>query len=213
MSREIPDIAIIGAGGLGKETAVLVNQINKYKKSWNLIGFFDDGFPVGSKILSLPVLGPIKSLNGIRKSLHIIIAIGDPLVKASIIRNIRNPKLNFPVLIHPFAVLGQQIKLGEGSVITAGCVLTADIEIGRHVLVNLNSTIGHDVNVGDYSSIMPGAHLSGFVRVGKSVFIGTGASVLQHLTIEDGAIVGAGAVVTKPVKKNKTVIGVPARAR
>ena len=117
------------------------------------------------------------------------------------------------LLIHPFAVLGQQIKLGEGSVVTAGCVLTADIEIGKHVLLNLNTTVGHDVIVGDYSSIMPGAHLSGFVTIGKSVFVGTGASVLQHITIEAGAIIGAGAVVTKPVAKNKTVVGVPARSR
>lgn len=213
MSSKVADIAIVGAGGLGKETAVLISQINRYKKTWNLIGFFDDGVPVGKTILSVPVLGGIKELNAVRKPLGVIIGIGDPAVKSEIVKRINNPGVQFPILIHPFAVLGQQIKLGEGSVVTAGCVLTADIEIGKHVLLNLNTTVGHDVIVGDYSSIMPGAHLSGFVTIGKSVFVGTGASVLQHITIEAGAIIGAGAVVTKPVAKNKTVVGVPARSR
>lgn len=208
---ETTDIAIVGAGGLGKETAVLIGQINRYKKTWNLIGFFDDGIPSGKKILSLPVLGGVNELNAVRKPLHVIIAIGSPLVKAHIIKQINNPNVLFPVLVHPFAVLGQQIKLGEGTVVTAGCVLTVDVRVGKHVLLNLNTTLGHDVTVGDYSSVMPGAHLSGFVTLGQSVFIGTGASVLQHITIEDGAVVGAGAVVTKSVKKNKTVVGVPAR--
>lgn len=211
MNNKIADIAIIGAGGLGKETAVLISQINRYKKTWNLIGFFDDGLPAGQTILSLPVLGGIKELKAMRKPVHVIIGIGDPLVKARIVSQLNNSNLHFPVLIHPFAVLGQQIKLGEGTVVTAGCVLTADVEIGKHVLVNLNTTVGHDVTVGDCSSIMPGAHLSGFVTVGKSVFIGTGASVLQHITIEDGAVIGAGAVVTKTVKKSTTVVGIPAR--
>lgn len=211
MSSEIVDIAIVGGGGLGKETAVLIGQINKYKKTWNLIGFFDDGIKIGSTVLSVPVLGGIRELNTYRKPLHLVIAIGNPGIKVQLAARITNPSVTFPVLIHPAAVIGEHVMMGAGTVITAGCVLTVDIEIGKHVLINLNTTIGHDVNIGDCSSIMPGAHLSGFVTVCKSVFIGTGASVLQHITIEAGASVGAGAVVTKSIKKNKTVVGVPAR--
>lgn len=213
MSSEIQDIAIVGAGGLGKEIAALIGQVNHVQKKWNLVGFYDDGMKAGATVLSVPVIGNIDELNTHPKPLNVVIAIGNPGVKAKTAARITNPAITFPVLMHPSAMIGPQVRLGEGSVVTAGCVLTVDIQIGRHVLVNLNTTIGHDVRIDDYASVMPGAHLSGFVKVGKSVFIGTGASVLQHITIDSGACVGAGAVVTKPVKKNETVIGIPARPK
>lgn len=211
MSEQPTDIAIVGAGGLGKETAVLIDQINKHTKTWNLIGFFDDGVKAGTKILSVPVLGNVTELNAHKNSLSIVIAIGDPNIKSQLVERLTNPALSFPVLTHPTAVIGVEIVLGEGTMITAGCVLTADIQVGKHVLINLNSTIGHDVILGDYSSIMPGAHISGAVNVGKRVFIGTGVAVLQHISIHDDAIIGAGAVVTKSINSPETVVGIPAR--
>ena len=38
------DIAIYGAGGLGREVACLIRMINESKEipEWNFIGFFDD---------------------------------------------------------------------------------------------------------------------------------------------------------------------------
>ncbi|MCC7573091.1 MAG: transferase, partial [Candidatus Methanofastidiosum sp.] len=36
-------LIIIGAGGFGREVAWLVNDINKQKREWELLGFLDDG--------------------------------------------------------------------------------------------------------------------------------------------------------------------------
>jgi sugar O-acyltransferase (sialic acid O-acetyltransferase NeuD family) len=209
MSSGIQDIAIVGAGGLGKEIAVLIGQINQVQKKWNLIGFFDDAIPADSKVLSLPILGNIDAVN--QAVQNIVIAIGNPSVKASIVKKLTNKSLRFPVLVHPTVSLGQEITIGDGSIICAGSVLTVHIDIGNHVLINLNTTIGHDVAVGDYSSIMPGAHVSGFVKIGRFVFIGTGTSILQNILIDEYAVVGAGAVVNRDVNANVTVVGVPAR--
>ncbi len=212
MTDSIKDIAIIGAGGLGKETAVLIHQINQQSLKWNVVGFYDDAMPVGQKIAGHLVLGKVNELNNIDYPLHVMVAIGDPVVKKKVIDQLSNRHLHFPILIHPSAIVGLNVNVGVGSLITAGCRLTVDIEIGRHVLLNLNTTVGHDVVVGDFSSIMPGVHLSGYVKIGESVLIGTGASVLQQISIGDHATVGAGAVVNKSVKENLTVAGVPARS-
>ena len=43
------NIAIIGAGGFGRETACCLRAINGESPSWNLIGFFDDGVAAGTE--------------------------------------------------------------------------------------------------------------------------------------------------------------------
>lgn len=206
------DIAIVGSGGLGKEIAVLLHQINQHELSWNVIGFYDDGNTAVQKVAEYLVLGKVDDLNNVDYPLHVVVAIGDPAIKKSVVERIKNTRIKFPVLIHPSATIGLNVRMGEGSVITAGCRLTVDIKIKKHVLLNLNTTVGHDVVVGDFCSVMPGVHLSGHVSIGESVLIGTGTSILQKTEVGDGAIIGAGAVVNKSVKAGITVAGVPARS-
>lgn len=207
----VKNIAIIGAGGLGKEMLVLIHQINALEPQWNVVGFYDDHS--AASIAGLPVLGKIETLNSGSLNLAVIIAVGDPLVKKKIASRLINPALYFPSLIHPAATVGSNIKVGAGTIITAGCRLTVDIDLGKHVLLNLNTTVGHDVTIGDYSSIMPGVHLSGYVNIGTGVMIGTGASVLQQLKVGDQSKVGAGALVTTDVITGTTVVGIPAREK
>ncbi|MBX2894274.1 MAG: acetyltransferase [Cyclobacteriaceae bacterium] len=206
-------IAIIGAGGLGKEILVLIHQINTLKPMWNVVGFYDDWHPVGKSIAAHLVIGKVSELNKVDFPLHVVVAIADPVIKSRVVSQINNVNISFPTLIHPTATIGMNVQLGVGSVITAGCHLTIDIKIGEHVLVNLSSTIGHDAFIGSYSSIMPGVHISGFVEIEKLVLVGTGASILQNIQIGEGARIGAGAIVTKPVAQHSTVMGVPARVK
>ena len=119
-------------------------------------------------------------------------------------------------LIHPRVEIAGSVKIDEGSVVQAGCVLTVNIQIGRHTHINIGSTINHDVQIGDFVTLSPGVHLCGNVIVGSDVFIGAGAVLIQGrpgepLVIGQGAMIGAGAVVTKSVPAGQTWVGVPAR--
>lgn len=209
---ELKDIAIVGAGGFGKETLVMINQINAINPQWQVTGFYDDGVAAGSIVAGLPVLGNLDALKRIDQELAVVVAVGDPKVKRSVVERIQQSNLYFPTLIHPVATIGENIKAGAGCIVTAGCRLTIDIALGDFVLLNLNTTIGHDVHIDSFTSVMPGVHLSGYVQVGEEVLIGTGASVLQNVTIGNRSVVGAGAVVNKNVEPNRTVAGVPARS-
>ena len=202
-SKTMKKIAIIGAGGLGHELKAMIYNMADFK----FVCFYDD------KIKDKVVIGNIADLNSCHQSINVIVGIGSPEIKASIINRLSNHHISFPTVIHSSVYRGniEAIVIGIGSIITPGCSLTTNIQIGSHVLVNLNCTIGHDVSIADFSSIMPGANVSGNVKIGKGVLIGSGAQILQGLTIGDMAVIGAGAVVTKNVPANTIVKGVPAR--
>ncbi len=202
-------IAIYGAGGFGRETALLIRQINQVTPTWELTGFFDDGLVAGTSVDDVKVLGGVQSFktSGIP---HLVMAIADPSSRNTLVLKIGEGAV-FPTLIHPRCELGDSAnKFGKGCIFTSGVIMTTHIELGDFVIVNLASTLGHDVKVGDFSIIMPGCSISGNVRIGRSNIIGTGARILQNLTIGDDCRIGAGAVVTQNFGSNKTIVGVPA---
>ena len=206
-------IAIYGAGGLGREIACLIADINLQSNVWELVGFYDDGKAKGPLIDDeLPVLGGLEDINSITTPLHLVIAISDPHIKAKLVASITSAFIAYPVLIHPTCQAGnlKYVRIGKGTVVTAGVIMTTHIHLGDFVLVNLATTIGHDVRVGDFSSIMPSCSISGNVAVGRLTSVGTGARILQNITLGDETIVGAGAIVTKNFGAGSKLIGVPA---
>lgn len=53
----LKDIVIIEAWGVGRETALMIEDINKVNKEWNLLGFVDDGKEVEQIINWYRILG------------------------------------------------------------------------------------------------------------------------------------------------------------
>ncbi|NOT76604.1 MAG: acetyltransferase [Cyclobacteriaceae bacterium] len=204
------DIAIYGAGGFGRETALLLHQINLQSAQWNFIGFYDDKLKIGLQVDKHKVLGGIKELNKVSDSMNIAIAISDPLIRKSIVEKINGP-FQFPTIIHPACQTGDENnKFGKGCILTSGVIFTTGIELKDFVIVNLLSTIGHDVVLENYSTIMPGCSISGYVQIGECSMMGTGARILQNLKIGSHCKIGAGAVVTQNFPDHKTIVGIPA---
>ncbi len=205
------DLAIYGAGGFGRETACLIQQINQSNDQWNLIGFFDDGVLKGKLVDSLPVLGGLAEINLNKKPLNLVIAVADPVVRKALVEKITQVQVHYPVLIHPDANAGSSTNtFGKGCIVTAGVIMTTGIKLQDFVILNLSSTIGHDVSLGSWSTVMPGCSISGNVRIGEGTMVGTGARILQNLSIGKHCRIGAGAVVTQNFTDSKTIVGVPA---
>ncbi|MBL6444775.1 acetyltransferase [Fulvivirga sp. 29W222] len=203
------DIAIYGAGGLGREVKTIIDAINLKKKTYNFIGYFDDDRGKNG------VIGDLNDLNKWSSPLHLIIGIGAPAIKFKLVSQITSPYVSFPILIHPTVIIGNlsKVTIGQGTVLAAGSILTTDIHIGNHVLINLNTTIGHDVSIGRFTSVMPGVNIAGNIKIGELVLVGAGASLINAIVIGKSAIVGAGAVVLREVKEETTVVGVPANQK
>lgn len=206
-------IAIFGAGGFGLEVAMLIEQINHGLPQWNLIGFFDDSKPTGSEINKWQVLGGVEDLNAWREPLAVVFAIGIPKTKLSIIEKIDNPNIWYPTLFHPSVIVGASdyVQIGEGGIVCAGTIITTNIRIGRHVILNLACTVGHETNIDDFCAFMPSCNISGQVMVGRASFWGTGAKIINGRKVGNYTTIGAGAVVTKDIPDHVTAVGVPAR--
>lgn len=209
----LPPIAIVGAGGLGREVLMLLHQINQVQPSWQILGFYDDAPGLPPTINGMPWLGTLADLLRVDTPLALVIAVGDPRVKARLRQQLTSPQFYFPALLHPHvANAGFQFnQIGEGSIICQSTILTTNIVLGRHVLLNLGCTIGHDVVVGDYCSLMPQVNLGGGSQLQPGVFAGTGVTVLPLIRVGENSILGAGTVVTRDLPAHCTAVGVPAR--
>lgn len=207
------DIAIFGVGGFGREVLALIKDINKVEPTWNIVGFFDDGYEKGLIINGYPTLGTSADLNKWETPISVAISIGNPVIKKKILDKITNPLVDYPTLIHPTVWIGDSefVEIGKGCIICAGNMITTNIKIEDFVILNLGCTVGHDTIIKKYSAFMPSVNISGEVIIDEGVYVGTGAKIINQLEIGDYTVVGAGAVVSKTLPSHCTAVGVPAK--
>lgn len=205
-------IVIVGAGGFGREVKMLIDQINLKEKKYEFIGYYDDGFKKGTVINFNEVLGSIEDLENIDYKVNVVIAIGSPDIKRKLVEKLTNSNINFPTLIHPTVLIGNEfVSIGIGCIICASTIITCNIDIKDFVILNLMCTVGHDTVINSYSSFMPSVNISGEVVIHEEVYVGTGAKIINQLEIGNQTIVGAGAVVSKTLPEKCTAVGIPAK--
>jgi sugar O-acyltransferase (sialic acid O-acetyltransferase NeuD family) len=208
------ELVIIGAGGFGRETSLLVEEINQAARgdNWNLLGFIDEDQALWGKALrGYPVIGGWEALAELPRVVKMICVVGEPVAKRKMVEKALAMGREFASLIHPEVKLAGDIELGRGVLINKGCLLTTKIYIGDHVSVNPGCGIGHDAVIGAFTTMMWRVNISGNVIIGEGCLLGTGATVLQGLSVGSNTIIGAGAVVTKDITENCTAVGIPAQ--
>ena len=207
------DLVIIGAGDFGREITALVERINEKKREWRLIGFLDDDPNLqGAIVEGYSVVGNTDWLCTREADIYAVCSIGNSAGRKKTVEKLHElNNLHFATLIDPDAVLMRGAKVHEGSIVCARSVLSINVQIGKHSIVNLNCTFGHDTTTGDFFTAHPGSNFSGKVNIGQSVYFGTGCKVIQGLSISGETVFGAGAVVVRNVTEKGTYVGVPVK--
>lgn len=192
--------AIIGVGGFGREVYWSLSRTERL----NTVFFVGDEYwdKNDEKILPLSLFDSSKY--------EVVVAIADSKHRQRIVESLPE-NTRFFTHIHPTAQIhGDDVEIGDGSIICAGTILTTNIKIGKHAHLNLITTVGHDCVIGDYFTAAPGVQISGNEVIGDRVYFGTRSCIKQKLSVCDDVIIGMNSGVIKNINEPGTYVGTPA---
>ena len=185
--------ALIGNGGHAREVMAQMGI--------KLVRFVDDQYMDNDTL-------PLSELD-INKY-EVMVAIADSKDRYETTQRLPNGTKFFK-FIHPTALIMEDVEIGEGSFIGANSILTTNIKIGKHAILNRGIHIGHDCVIGDFFSAMPGSVVSGNVRIYDCVYLGNNSSIKEKLSIHSLTTIGMNGAVVKHIKEPGTYVGVPVK--
>jgi sugar O-acyltransferase (sialic acid O-acetyltransferase NeuD family) len=191
---------IIGAGGFAKEVywSLPLNERADTKF------FVDDKYFNGDddSILPLSKFNP--------NEYEVVVAIGNPKDRYDIVQRLPKETKYF-THIHPSVqILGDDVEIGEGSIICVGTIITTNVKLGKHTHLNLQTTIGHDCVIGNYFTTAPGVKISGNCKIYDLVYIGTNSSIKEKISIHSLVTIGLNSGVVKHIEGPGVYVGTPA---
>lgn len=184
---------LIGFGGHAREVMAQMEE--------KLLCFVDDEY-VCENSLPLSKFNPSKYFA--------MIAIGDSSDRKKVKEKLPN-NTKFFTFIHPTAQIMDNNNIGEGSFIGANTIITTNVKLGKHTILNRAVQIGHDCQIKDYFSAMPGVVISGNVKIGEKVYFGTNSSAKERISICNNVIIGLNGGVVKNIDKSGVYVGVPVK--
>ena len=223
-------IFIMGTSGTSREVKSMIEEINNINKTdvYQIVAFVDklDGLKQDPENFKHET--KVNEANGLKiidekvflerignyPVVGVVIPFGMPSLKMKIYDQIANYKnVVYPNIIHPTAVIGENVEIGYGNVVVAGVTISPNVSIGNFCLINNNCNIGHDTVIEDFTVINPLSAISGDVAIRKGALVGARSAILQGVEVGENSQIGLGAFVVKNVSDNETVICVPAKVR
>ena len=121
------------------------------------------------------------------------------------------------------ASIREKVSIGENSVVGRAAIVELNTTIGKNCTIQTLAYVTGDTTLEDEVFIGPCVSMSNDKYMGKKDYsmkgphfkrnskIGNNATLLPSVTIGEDSVIGAGSVITKDVKNEETVVGVPAR--
>lgn len=198
-------VIVLGVGGHAAVVFDLLQMMGKPVKG----ALVPIGAGLESPLSNLIVLGDDSALSEhMPVDVNIANGIGatrNTEARRSAFSNVRALGFDFPALVHPSAIVAENIELGPGVQVMAGAIIQTGARIESNTIVNTGAQIDHDCLVGPLCHIAPGAVLSGGIVIEASVIIGTGARLVQEVKVGAGSHIGAGATVTGNIPAGSVV--------
>lgn len=199
-------LIIIGASGHGKVVADIAIKMNK----WKSIVFLDDDQSIKIN-MGIEVIGKSVDAFLYKDEADFFVAIGNNATRENVQKKLEDKGLSVVTLVHPSAIIGTDVEIGNGTVVMPSVVINSSSRIGKGCIINTNASLDHDNIIEDYVHISPGVKTAGSVNIGKGTWLGIGSIVSNNVNICSSCKLGAGAVVVKDITEQGTYVGVPVR--
>lgn len=197
-------LILIGASGHGKVIADIAK-----KNGYSEIAFLDDNEAI-TQCSGYAVLGKIDA--AVRFSdCDFVVSIGNAKVRQRLQEQLERDCLSVVTLIHPNAVIADDVKIGNGTVVMAGAVVNPEATIGKGCIINTCASVDHDCIIEDYVHVSVGTHVAGSVQIGARTWMGAGVTVSNNVEITQDCMIGTGAVVVRDITESGTYVGVPVK--
>lgn len=206
-------LIMVGSGGCMRELAWQIQE----QKIWQIVGYVDQNKPEDEKGVLvgeqwIPYLGNDDFLLAEKEKNNIAVCVGEPFLRKKIAEKLqKNPNLVFPNLILGDVKICNDLKIGQGCIISMDTRISTNVSLGDFVFLNTGSMVCHDGCLGNFVTLSPRVTLAGNVQIGNLCEIGMGTNVRQGIRIGENTVVGAGSVIVKDIEGNCTVAGVPAK--
>ena len=206
------NLYIIGARGFGREVACLAEDIIAAGQAdFRLAGFLDDhpqaldsypGYP--------PVIASAESFEPSPNDVFVC-ALGVVSQRRKYTEVIEKKGGIFKTLIHPTVSIRKNTSIGIGCIIEAHTIISCDVVVEDHVVIQANCAIGHDSRIRKWSQLSSYVFMGGRAEAETMTQLFTRCTILPDVRVGHGAVVGAGSLVLKNVKNDVTVFGMPSR--
>lgn len=200
-------IVVFGAGGHAKVVIDIIEREGRYT-----IGVVYDADHNKNNIMGYNIVHNLHILSedGYNKG---IIAVGHNWTRYQLLRNIESqvPGFSYITSIHPHTSIARNVKIGNGTVVMAGCCINSDSQIGNHCIINTHTSLDHENIVGDFANVSPGVITGGNVKIGEYSFIGIGVNIIQKTNIGAYTFIGAGSLVIDEIHDKVLAYGNPCK--
>lgn len=204
------ELLLIGASGLARE----VLNVLRAGADTRTVGVLDDLPELwGESIDGAPVLGGLDEVVR-HPDAQLVVCVGQGSSRSRITERLADlgvTDARFTRVVHWSVEVPENCRIGAGSVVLAGVVFTADVALGRHVVVMPNVTLTHGNRVEPFATLCAGVTLGGDVCIGAAAYIGMNASIRERVAVGPGAVLGMGSVLLEDLPEHETWAGVPAR--
>jgi hypothetical protein len=169
---------ILGAGGHGRSVADAIAAHGDL-----VMGFLDDGLPVGCLVNGISVLGGLSYVRELQPLFaatpqgspdHLVVAIGNPVLRQTWQQHLEHVGAPLGAVIHPRASVSASAQVAPGCVVLGGAVVNANACLHPGVLVNSGAVVDHDAICDAFSQLGVNAAMAGGSRLGPLACLAPG---------------------------------------
>ena len=187
-------VVIIGGGG---HASVVYDSLIECGRE--VLGFITPNREKGTSFCNSEVLGQDKDILKYKPQ-NIELANGIGFIfenqnRFNVAKKMREDGYSFTTIVHPSAILGKRVDLGEGVQIMAGSIVQHGTKIGNDTIINTGTILDHNCHIERNCHIATGVVCAGNIKIKNNTFIGAGSVIIHDISVGSYCMVAAGSVV------------------